>query len=316
MLVVKYGQALLEYDSLYAAVLVLENLFRSPAVHNGDALFLNLCDFILCGGHFVALLKAEHCNLAVSCSCSSSCNVGCNVTAADYYNITAELDGIILVDSAKEGYAAFNALCILAGYACKSAALKTDSNIECLVALSTQLIKGDVLANLNAALDLSTHSLDYINFSLNNLLVKTVVRDTVCEHTARTAFLLKYCYGIALCSEIICSRKTCRTCTDNSDFEIIPLLTDAVVAYLGDIILACVKLSVSKELLDFVDSNGLVDKTSCTSVLTTPVADSAAYCGERVILADKLESFLISALCSHLYVALYCKVSRAGCLTG
>jgi hypothetical protein len=103
-----------------------------------------------------------------------------------------------------------NAVCILSVYACFSAALSADSHIERLIALSAQLIKSDILANLNAAFNLYAHCADDINFSVNNFFFKLIFRDTVAQHTARLLILFKYGYvKITLFGKIERTGKTC-----------------------------------------------------------------------------------------------------------
>ena len=56
----------------------------------------------------------------------------------------------------------------------QTAALATYGNIECLVALSAQLIKGDILAYLYASAYLDTYLLHYIYLGINDFFAEFV----------------------------------------------------------------------------------------------------------------------------------------------
>jgi hypothetical protein len=65
-----------------------------------------------------------------------------------------------------------------------------------------------------------------------------------------------------------------------------------------------VQIKGSNELLDLIDSQRLIDSSSCTSILTTSVTYSATDHREWVVKLDELKSIFISALSSHLDISL------------
>ena len=67
----------------------------------------------------------------------------------------------------------------------------------------------------------------------------------------------------------------------------------------------------SDECLDIVDSKCFVNCASCALELAVLVADSAAYCRERVISLDELESCSVLASRSHVDVTLDSDMERA-----
>ena len=67
-------------------------------------------------------------------------------------------------------YGNSGALCVIVFNAGTFAALTAYGDVKCLVALFFEFIYGDVLADFNAALDLRTESLDYVDFGSDNIL--------------------------------------------------------------------------------------------------------------------------------------------------
>ena len=65
------------------------------------------------------------------------------------------------------------------------------------------------------------------------------------------------------------------------------------------------------EGLDVVDSQSIVDSASCALELAVLMADSAAYCRERVVSLDKFKSFSVFASGCHIDVSLDGDVERA-----
>ena len=291
-----------------------QDFLRTPAVLDRDAFFFCFSDLILGCRHFIRSFQTVHLNSRRTGSERCSCNVDRNVSAADHDCLSMQ-DGITacLVGFSQEVNAADSILFVRdVGF---SAGLHTDGNIECLVTFFTQIFDRDVFADFNTAADVSTHHTDDFDLSINNVFLKTEVRDTVSQHAARFLFFFKDRYRIALLTEIVSSRESGRTRTDDSDLVVIPLFAYIVVAF-RYITALSIEFLQSDEFLDLVDCDRTVDRSSCAAFFTALVADHAAYCRERVILFDQLEGIHISAFGSHTDVALYCQVGRTSCLAG
>ena len=115
-------------------------------------------------------------------------------------------------------YGNSGALCVIVFNAGTFAALTAYGDVKCLVALFFELIYGDVLADFNAALDLCTESLDYVDFGSDNILFELVARNTVCHHTAGNGIFFKYRRLITHLGEIICCTESCGAAADDGDF--------------------------------------------------------------------------------------------------
>ena len=170
--------ALLEDDTGDLAVLG-EDLLRTPAVHDFDAFCLCVFDFIVCRRHFILAFKAQHCDLAIRNTLCGTGNVDCDITAADDNDITFKAYGVIEVDAAQEFDTGLDVLGVFARNTGHTAALHTDRNVECLVALMTQILDRDIASDIHTALEFHTHLTQDIDFRIDDFLLKTEVRNTI-----------------------------------------------------------------------------------------------------------------------------------------
>ena len=73
---------------------------------------------------------------------------------------------------------------------------------------------------------------------------------------------------------------------------------------------------IGDEAFYFIDGDSLIHAAAGAFLFTLLVADTAAYCGQRVFGLDKIQCFLVSSLCRHLQITLNRDVSRACHFTG
>lgn len=86
----------------------------------------------------------------------------------------------------------------VAGAADLCALGRADCEVECLEALLTQLIKGDVLADLNAGLELYAQILENLDLGIDNVLFEAEGGYAHGEHAAERLFLFVNGHGVAL----------------------------------------------------------------------------------------------------------------------
>ena len=106
---------------------------------------------------------------------------------------------------------------IVSRHSRSSSGAAADRNIECLVTLRAQFVQRDVLADLDAGLDLNAHLSHHVDLCLNDILLELVGRNTVAQHTACHLILLKNSRAIAFFCQIERCGKSCRTTADDCD---------------------------------------------------------------------------------------------------
>ena len=73
---------------------------------------------------------------------------------------------------------------------------------------------------------------------------------------------------------------------------------------------------VGDETFHLIDGNCFIHAAAGAFLFAFLVADTSAYCRQRVFGFNKIQGFLVSSLSRHLQIALYGNVSRAGNFTG
>ena len=295
---------------------VADDLDRRAQEAELNALFTCLCDLSLVGGHLRLAAAVDDIGLVSAEAHSAAADVHCDVAAADDRALFAYFGVLVEIDLAHEINAAVNALQSLAGNTERGGLLCADAEEEALVALSAQLVERDILADLNAASELNAHLAQNVDLGVHNVLFKAEAGDAGGEHAAGDLILLEHGHGVAHVGKIICAAQTGRAAADDGDLLIIALAGLTVSAQRGNIARFGMQLLLGDELLDLVDSDGIVDSAAGACILAAAVADTAADGGEGVILLDELERVKIAALCGHLDVALDCDMRGAGGLAG
>ncbi len=309
------SKALLEGDTLNVTLFIAKDFLRTPSALDQNAIFLSFSDFVIRCRHDVTGLEADLGYMACTNTNCISGAVDCHVTTTDNYYVALDIILFVCIHFTKEVNCGYNTFAFFAGNTDLTTALATDCDIECLVALSTKLIEGDVLTNFNAGLELNAHFLHDIDFSLNNILLQLEGRNTVNKHTTTTLVLLEYGRGVTLFSEVVSTGETCRTTTDDSYLICREVTVNSGNNLLRDVTGLCVQIMHSDELLHFVDCDCFVDGTTGTSIFTTTVTDMSANCRKRIVLLNQSKCLGISAFCCHLQVTLNCNVCRTCSLT-
>ena len=281
--------------------------------HELHALCDRLFDLVVCCRHRVSVAAVDYRGLCAEADCRAR-NVDGDIAAADNGNALADIGLLAEVDFTQEVDAGHNAGQLVAGAADLCALGRADCEVECLEALLTQLIKGDVLADLNAGLELYAQILENLDLGIDNVLFEAEGWDAHGEHAAERLFLFVNGHGVALDCEIVCAAQAGRACTDDGDLLLIGLAD--LIDHLGNEAVLGLKILLGDELFDIVDSNGRVDVAARACVLACLVADAAADCRERVFFLYKLKRLGVSSLSGELNIALNGNVRRALCLAG
>ena len=198
----------------------------------------------------------------------------------------------------------------------ETAALAADGNIECLVTFLAELGDGDVLANFHAGTDLYADLLHDVDFGLEDVLGKLVGRDAVAEHAAGLFILFKHGGLVTHCGKVICAAHAGGAAA-NDGYLLLPAVLDiGADIHLGDKAGFGIEVLLCDELLDGIDSDGLVYGSAGAGVLAAAVANAAADCRERVFTLDELKGLRELSFGGLLEIALNRNVGGAGCLTG
>ena len=246
-------------------------------------------------------------------------DVHCNVAGTDHRAPAADLRLFAEVDLTQEVHAAEYALQLFAGNAERSRLLCTDGKAEALVAFLTQLLNGNIPADLNAASELHTHLADDVDLGIEHILLQTEVRNAECQHAAGHLVAVEHRDGVALLCQIEGAAQSRGARADNGDLfgEGFAGLVD----HLRDAAGLFVQVMVGDEALDLVNGDGLVHTAAGAFRLAALVADASADRRKRVLGADQIQRVLIAALGGKLQIALHGDVCgtchlAGGCAAG
>ena len=90
--------------------------------------------------------------------------------------------------------------------------------IEALVALLAQLVDGEILADLDAALEVDAHLLEHLDLGVDNVLLEAEARDAEGQHAAWHLVFIKHGdVFIAHVRQIVGARQAGRAGTDDGD---------------------------------------------------------------------------------------------------
>ena len=306
---VKHGDTLLEHDRFDFAVLDDEFL-RTPAALDDDVLFFCFEDFIVRGGHLIALFEAEHGDLVSTVAGCGTGDVDCDITATDDDHVAGEFRDALERDISQEVDTGQDAFRVFALDTELASALGADGHIEALVAFVTQLLDSDVFADFDAALDVDAELPDDVDLRVDDVLLEAEVRHTEDHHAAGDRFLLEDGDVVAEDCQVVSGGQAGGAGTDDGDFMA------AVVELLGDpgVVLG-LDLEFGDVALDFVDRHRGIDVAARTDLFAEAGTDASADGRERVLFLDELEGFLVAAFGGHAQVALDGDVRRAVGLT-
>ena len=234
---------------------------------------------------------------------SRAADVHRNVAGTDHRAPAADLRLFAEVDLTQEVHAAEYALQLLTGNAEGGRLLCADSKVEALVAFLTQLLNGDIPADLNAASELHTHLADDVDLGIEHVLLQTEVRNAECQHAAGHLIAVKHRDGVALLCQIVGTAQPRRARADDGD--LFGEGFSGLIDHLRDAAGLFVQIMVGDEALDLVNGDSLVHAAAGAFRLTALVADASADCRKRVLGADQIQRILIAALGGKLQIALH-----------
>ena len=274
-----------------------------------------LATLFLAGGHLSLALQAEHLNVLGAQTAGVAGDVDGHVAAAHHDGATGQRVDFTAVDLTQEVDGNGHVLGILARNTGKAAALAADGHVEGLKALRAQLVERHIAADLHTVAELGAHQANDLNLGLDDIFLQLKAGDAVGEHAARALVLLEHDGLVALLGQVEGAGQAGRTGTDDGD-----LLVEAAGARRGhhrrDIAGRGVQITLGDELLDLVDSHGLVHTTAGAGVLAAAVAYAAADSGQRVLALDERQGLVIAALGRELQITLNGDMRRAGRLAG
>ncbi len=145
-----------------------------------------------------------------------------------------------------------------------------------------QLVDGDILADLYAALELYAHFLKHVDLSIYDLALKAEGRDSEGEHAAGNRVAVKN--GDVCLAHLGQVRSTAHAGTACADYrDLLDIIgVGSLMTALGDIASLFAQLLLGNELLDLVDGNRTVELAAGACVLASSVADAAADRRERL----------------------------------
>ena len=313
MLCVEHGGALLEHDA--GNLVSAKHFLRTPAGIDDNAVLAGFRALLKGCGHNVLGLEGKHGYLR---GAAAHCNAGCiygNVAAANHNHLAGNLLGAAVgfVEEVNGGSGAGEGF---SGNSGETAALAADGDIKCLVTLLTELGDGNVLAHFNAGTDLYADLLHDVDFGLEDVLGKLVGRDAVAEHAAGLFILFKHGGLVTHCGKVICAAHAGGAAADDRYLLLPAVLDIGADIHLGDKAGFGIEVLLCDELLDGIDSDGLVYGSAGAGVLAAAVANAAADCRERVFTLDELKGLRELSFGGLLEIALNRNVGGAGCLTG
>ena len=157
------------------------------------------------------------------------------------------------------------------------------------IMVAFQLINGYILTDPGIKFDFDAQVFNDLDFCIEDFFGEAVFGNSDGEPSTRDGQSFEYSDVIAFDSQIVSSRQTRGTCTDNSD-----LLALAFLLF-GQIARIRVEIKIGNELFKMHDVDGIINLAPHTGRLAGMVTHAAANDGERIVLFDKFESFFILA---------------------
>ena len=144
--------------------------------------------------------------------------------------------------------------------------MQADGEIKRLVALLAQLGDGDILADLNAALEFNSHFPENIDLGIDNVFFKAEGRNTLGKHASGNGVFIKNGDGVAHIREEIRAAHARRACADDGDLLRVVDLVALVADLFGDIAMLRVYFARGDEFLYRVDGYRVVDRAARAGV--------------------------------------------------
>ena len=201
-----------------------------------------------------------------------------NITATDDSNfLSGKIRALIFSDITKERYGGDHAFCMLAFDTKLLISACTDGNKNSIVFLA-QTLNCDIFTDTFSKFYLNSGLKDCLNVFVQTIFRKSVVRDTVAEHSAELWKHLEYGCLMSHQLQVVSSTESTRSSTYNSD-----TLSGGRCAFRWRNF-ACI---VSGHTFQSTDIDGIIYDISTAAGLTRMLADKTAGCRERIILTDQ-----------------------------
>ena len=201
-----------------------------------------------------------------------------NITATDDSNfLSGKIRALIFSDITKERYGGDHAFCMLAFDTKLLISACTDGNKNSIVFLA-QTLNCDIFTDTFSKFYLNSGLKDCLNVFIQTIFRKSVVRDTVAEHSAELWKHLEYGCLMSHQLQVVSSTESTRSSTYNSD-----TLSGGRCAFRWRNF-ACI---VSGHTFQSTDIDGIIYDISTAAGLTRMLADKTAGCRERIILTDQ-----------------------------
>ena len=246
-----------------------------------DALGHCLLDLLGVCGHLGLGAAVDYVGVLRAKADGAAAYVHRNVAAADNGAFFTDLGLVAEVYLTQEVNAAEHALELLARNAERSGLLSADSQIEALIALLSELLYGNVFADLDAALEFNAHLTKNVDLGVQDVLFKAEGGDTKREHTAGDGVFIENGDRVTLVRKIVCAAHAGGARAYDGD--LLGVGAAGLVYHLGNVAGLFVQVVVGDKALDLVNGDSLVNACAGAFGLAALVADSAAYGGEGVL---------------------------------
>ena len=218
-----------------------------------------------------------------------------NVTATDDSNfLSGQIRGVVFSDITEEGDSRDHAFCLFTFNPEFLICACTDRDENSVIFL-TKTLDGDFFTNTFSEFHLNTCLKDCLNVFIQTIFRKSVVRDTVAEHSAEFWKHLEYGCLMSHQLQVVSSAESTRSTAYDSD-----TLSGGRCAFRWRN-LACI---ISGHTFQSTDIDGIIYDISTAAGFTRMLTNKTAGCRERIILTDQTDCVSITALSGQ------CDISR------
>ena len=218
-----------------------------------------------------------------------------NITATDDSNfLSGKIRALIFSDITKERYGGDHAFCMLAFDTKLLISACTDGNKNSIIFLA-ETLNCDIFTNTFSKFYLNSCLKDCLNVFVKTIFRKSVVRDSIAEHSAELWKHLEYGCLMSHQLQVVSSTESTRSTAYDSD-----TLSGGRCAFRWRN-LACI---ISGHTFQSTNIDGIIYDISTAAGLTRMLTNKTAGCRERIILTDQTDCVSVTALSGQ------CDISR------
>ena len=200
-----------------------------------------------------------------------------DITATDDSNfLSGKIRALVCSNITKEGHSRDDAFCMFAFDTKLLISACTDGNKNSIIFLA-ETLNCDILTNTFSKFYLNSCLKDCLNVFVKTIFRKSVVRDSIAEHSAKLWKHLEYGCLMSHQLQVVSSAESTRSTAYDSD-----TLSGGRCAFRWRN-LACI---ISGHTFQSTDIDGIIYDISTAAGLTRMLADKTAGCREWVILSD------------------------------